>query len=210
MIMKEPISPLLESKTFRRAFHLASEAHRGQVRVSGAPALSHPFAVAAMLARRGADSDTLSAAILHDVVEDTPVCVGEIRHDFGWRVAEVVMLMSKPGGGAEAPVMQILEDERPDKYSTLLLQAIYVKLYDRIHNLDTVGSLSIERQRRMADETIRVLYPAALGVDPALAHVLHNLSSKVLSGICAAENVRTPARFLLEADNADARMSRAA
>jgi guanosine-3',5'-bis(diphosphate) 3'-pyrophosphohydrolase len=198
----DTFSAHLDSPAFRRALQLASEAHSGQLRMSGEASITHPYAVAEMLAHHGADSTTLSAAILHDVVEDTPVCVGEIRHDFGWRVAELVMLMSKPSDDAQPPIMQILTDKRTPRYSALLLHTLYLKFFDRLHNLKTISALPPERQVRMADETIDVLYPAALDVDPRIARVLHELSFKVLSGICCVDGVRrTSANFVLHPIN---------
>jgi hypothetical protein len=97
-------------------------------------------------------------------------------------LADIVLLMSKPSAGAEPPVMEELRADRRRKYTSLFLHALVVKAADRLHNLATVGALSWERQRRLAVETIEVLYPATIHVVPVIAEALRSLSRSVLSG----------------------------
>ena len=191
------ISRLPQSRLLRRAFSAAEKAHHGQIRVSGEPYIEHPVAVAEMLARWGADDDIIAAGVLHDTVEDTDLCLGEIRHTFGNRIADIILLMSKPSSEAEPPVMTAIQTEMPVTMTSVFLHALFVKFCDRIHNLRTVAALSRERQRRMAVETIEVLYPAAVHVNPIVAETLRHLSQSVLMGFYD-DGRRRVAQFIVE------------
>lgn len=144
-----------------RAYQAAEEAHRGQLRRSGEPYITHPVAVAEILTELGMDIPTICAALLHDVVEDTPVVLAAVRADFGELVAAVVDGVTKLdrvsyGDAAEAEtirkmVVAMARDPR----------VLVVKLADRLHNMRTLRYLPPEKQERIARQTLEIYAPLA-------------------------------------------------
>jgi len=151
------------------AFYFGAKAHEGQTRASGEPYISHPVAVAGTLADLKMDSDCIIAALLHDVVEDTPVELEEISSQFGEPVAALVDGVSKLDklsftNRTEAQVeslrkmmLAMVED----------IRVILLKLSDRQHNMQTLGALAPEKRRRIAKETLEIYAPIAnrLGIN---------------------------------------------
>lgn len=143
-----------------RAYKLGEKAHEGQERKSGEPYFTHPIAVAHILADLGGDRDTIVAGLLHDTVEDTPVTLRDIEREFGPGVAmlidgvtklENVEVADKPG------LDQQIETLR--KMFTLMqkdVRIMVIKLADRMHNMQTLGFVPIEKQLRVARETMDV------------------------------------------------------
>jgi GTP pyrophosphokinase len=160
--------PGASAEPLRHADRVAEEAHRGQRRKSGADYISHPRAVALILAEYGMDAETLQAALLHDVVEDTPWTIEEVRAEFGDTVAELIDGVTKLdrikfGNREEAQaatirkmVIAMAKDVR----------VLLLKLADRLHNIRTLHPLRPEKQQRVAAETLDVYAPLAhrLGV----------------------------------------------
>ncbi len=151
-----------------RAFLFGAEAHDGQCRKSGEPYIYHPIEVARILADMHLDSRTLSAAILHDVIEDTPTAKERLVEEFGKDVAEMVDGVSK----ITRIEFQSQEEAQAENFRKMLLamardiRVILIKLADRLHNLRTLGSLRRDKQRRIARETLEIYAPIAnrLGV----------------------------------------------
>lgn len=147
----------------RRAYDFAAEQHRSQLRESGDPYLSHPLAVAGILADMKLDVTTLCAALLHDVVEDTRIPIDRISEMFGADVARVV------GGATKISRIDLLAPEarQAENVRKMLLamvsdvRVILVKLADRLHNMRTLEFLDPERQRRIATETLEIYAPVA-------------------------------------------------
>ncbi len=146
-----------------RAYLAALEAHRGQKRRTGEPYISHPVAVACILADMKMDYQTIMAALLHDVIEDTAVEKHEIAAEFGDQVAELVDGVSKL---TQIQFVSRAEAQAENFRKMVLAMArdirvIIVKLADRLHNMRTLGSLHSLKRRRIARETLEIFAPLA-------------------------------------------------
>ncbi|MFM9882949.1 MAG: HD domain-containing protein, partial [Burkholderiales bacterium] len=165
------------------AFRMAEEAHRGQFRKSGDPYISHPIAVAEILSQWQLDAQTLIAALLHDVVEDTHVSKEEITVKFGKSVADLVDGVSK----LDRLEFQTQQDAQAENFRKMLLamardvRVILIKLADRLHNMRTLEAVPTAKRRRIARETIEIYGPIAnrLGLD-SIYRELQELSFQFL------------------------------
>jgi RelA/SpoT family (p)ppGpp synthetase len=161
------------------AYRFSEAAHAGQTRQSGDPYISHPLAVAEILAEWHLDGQTLMAALLHDVTEDTSVTKDEISDTFGKPVAELVDGVSK----LDRIEFQSAEDAQAENFRKMLLamardvRVILIKLADRLHNMRTLSAVSPVKRRRIAKETMEIYAPIAnrLGLN-ALYHELQELA----------------------------------
>ena len=146
-----------------RAYLFSAEAHEGQHRRSGEPYIFHPIEVARILADMHLDSKSISAAILHDVIEDTRHGKDSIAELFGKDVAELVDGVSK----IDKIEFRTEEEEQAENFRKMLLamsqdiRVILIKLADRLHNMRTLASLKPERRRAIARETIDIYAPIA-------------------------------------------------
>ncbi|MFS8202338.1 RelA/SpoT family protein [Streptomyces sp. CWNU-52B] len=165
----------------RRAYVLAESSHRGQMRKSGEPYITHPLAVTLILAELGAETTTLTASLLHDTVEDTEVTLDQVREEFGEEVrylVDGVTKLEKVDYGAAA---------EPETFRKMLVatgsdvRVMSIKLADRLHNMRTLGVMRPEKQERIAKVTKDVLIPLAerLGVQ-ALKTELEDLVFAIL------------------------------
>ncbi|MHB8622102.1 MAG: RelA/SpoT family protein [Sulfuricaulis sp.] len=151
-----------------RAYLFGAEAHDGQCRVSGEPYIFHPIEVAHILASMRLDSKSVAAAILHDVIEDTPTAKERIVEEFGSDIAALVDGVSK----ITRIEFQSQEEAQAENFRKMLLamasdiRVILIKLADRLHNMRTISALSSERRRAIARETLEIYAPIAnrLGV----------------------------------------------
>lgn len=146
-----------------RAYLLAAKAHRQQTRVSGEPYICHPIAVAMILADMQMDTDSIAAALLHDVVEDTTVSRSQLIAEFGEDVASLVDGVTKLDG---LPNFTRAETQAENVRKMVLAMAkdmriIVLKLADRSHNMQTLSSLPLEKRRRIARETLEIYAPIA-------------------------------------------------
>ena len=151
------------SGALRTAYEMAQEAHAGQTRQTGDSYITHPLIVAEILARFGQDSDTLVAAILHDVVEDTHITLPAIEKEFGKRVAGMIDGVTK--------LDRIkFSNKKEQQAATIRKMAIaiarnervlLIKLVDRLHNIRTLDPLPLEKQQRVAAETLEIYAPLA-------------------------------------------------
>lgn len=173
--------PDADLSVLRRAYLLAETSHRGQMRKSGEPYITHPLAVTLILAELGAETTTLTASLLHDTVEDTEVTLDQVRAEFGDEVAFIVDGVTKVekidyGAAAE-----------PETFRKMLVatgndvRVMSIKLADRLHNMRTLGVMRPEKQARIAKVTRDVLIPLAerLGVQ-ALKTELEDLVFAIL------------------------------
>ncbi|MEA2932501.1 MAG: diphosphokinase / guanosine-3,5-bis(diphosphate) 3-diphosphatase, partial [Actinomycetota bacterium] len=155
--------PKSDTTLITRAYELAEEAHRGQMRRSGDPYIQHPVAVAAILAELGLDDVTLAAALLHDAVEDTGVSLDEIVRDFGAEVAAIVDGVTK----LDRVSFDSKEAQQAATMRKMLvamakdIRVLLIKLADRLHNMRTIAAMPIEKQHRTAQETLDVYAPLA-------------------------------------------------
>jgi RelA/SpoT family (p)ppGpp synthetase len=151
------------------AYQFSSSAHQGQFRKSGHPYISHPIAVAEIVADWQLDAQAVMAALLHDVMEDTEVSKQQITERFGKPVAELVDGLSK----LDRIEFQSQEDAQAENFRKMLLamardvRVILIKLADRLHNMRTLEAVNAETRRRVARETIEIYAPIAnrLGLD---------------------------------------------
>jgi GTP diphosphokinase / guanosine-3',5'-bis(diphosphate) 3'-diphosphatase len=183
-------APLLEDSRFgylkpkdvarlAEAYRFSEAAHAGQTRQSGDPYISHPLAVAEILADWHLDGQTLMAALLHDVTEDTSVTKDEISDTFGRPVAELVDGVSK----LDKIEFQSAEDAQAENFRKMLLamardvRVMLIKLADRLHNMRTLGAVPPAKRRRVARETMEIYAPIAnrLGLNK-LYHELQELA----------------------------------
>lgn len=150
----------------RAAYDFAARAHEGQTRLSGDPYITHPIAVATLVADLRMDSATVRAALLHDVVEDCGVTVDELRHRFGADVASLVEGATKIEQIHPQPDHQRSSADAETLRKMLLAMAedvrvVIVKIADRLHNMRTIEYLSPDRQRAIARETMDIYAPLA-------------------------------------------------
>ena len=153
----------------QRAYEVAERAHEGQLRKTGDPYITHPAMVALLLAEFGLDTPTVAAAFLHDTVEDTPLTLGEISSEFGAEIATLIDGVTKldrvryaSREQAQAATIRKMVVAMAQDVRVLL-----IKLFDRLHNMRTVGALREDKQRRVARETLDVYAPLAhrLGIE---------------------------------------------
>jgi guanosine-3',5'-bis(diphosphate) 3'-pyrophosphohydrolase len=184
---KEDLAPL------ERAFRFATEHHGGQLRASGEPYMGHPLAVTTILADMQMDMTCLVTGLLHDTVEDTGVSLEEIRNLFGEDVSRCV------DGVTKLTKLDLAnrEERQAESVRKMLLamtsdiRVVIVKLADRLHNMRTLGSLSRERQERIAQETIDIYAPIAhrLGMGKIRGE-LEDLAFQALEPEASAELIR--------------------
>lgn len=171
-LLLDKLSYYLEVKEVRRverAYTFAEKCHEGQLRQSGDPYITHPLAVAHILADMHMDHESLMAAMLHDVIEDTGVTKGQISRRFGRPVADLVDGVSKLTGIE----FQSKAEQQAESFQKMTLamsrdiRVVLVKLADRLHNMRTLGVLSPAKRRRIARETLDIYAPIAqrLGIN---------------------------------------------
>jgi GTP diphosphokinase / guanosine-3',5'-bis(diphosphate) 3'-diphosphatase len=159
----ESYLPPEQVENIREAYEFGAAAHEGQKRRSGEPYISHPVAVADLLADLHMDGQTIVAAILHDVIEDTPTAKTEIAAKFGTEVAEIVDGVSK----LDQVQFKSRAEAQAESFRKMLLamvrdiRVIMVKLADRTHNMRTLGSMPPAKRRAVAKETLDIYAPIA-------------------------------------------------
>ncbi|MDD5041874.1 MAG: HD domain-containing protein [Candidatus Peribacteraceae bacterium] len=173
--------PSEESERVRRAFDLCLSAHEGQVRKSGEPYVTHPIAVALIIAEMGAGADSLVAALLHDALEDTDLTLAHIQKRFGPTAAALIEGMTKLDDESVRQHPTLDEEIESLRKMVLLMQEdvriMVIKLADRLHNMRTVEFLSKERQRSFAQETMDIYVKIAERMS------MHDLSDE-LEALC--------------------------
>jgi GTP diphosphokinase / guanosine-3',5'-bis(diphosphate) 3'-diphosphatase len=153
-----------------RAYRKAEAAHAGQFRKSGEPYFTHCVAVAQMLADMKLDAETVAAALMHDLIEDTPITLEEMRNEFGDSLAGIVDGVTKLENlpiKMESDKRSRTADREMEYIRKMLLamgddvRIVLVKLADRLHNMRTLGFMPEEKQRRIAQETLDIFAPLA-------------------------------------------------
>lgn len=150
-------------KRLQQAYLVARDAHEGQTRSSGEPYITHPVAVACILAEMKLDYETLMAALLHDVIEDTPATYQDMEQLFGKSVAELVEGVSK----LDKLKFRDKKEAQAENFRKMIMamvqdiRVILIKLADRTHNMRTLGSLRPDKRRRIARETLEIYSPLA-------------------------------------------------
>ena len=183
--------PKADLDQLERAYHTAEHYHRGQQRKSGEPYITHPLAVATILAELGMTESTLCAALLHDTVEDTSYTLEQLRADFGDEIAQLVDGVTKLdkltyGESAKAETIRKLVVATARDVRVLV-----IKLADRLHNMRTLSYLRPDKQQRIAKDTLEIFAPLAhrLGMN-AIKWELEDLSFATLQPKVYDEIVR--------------------
>jgi GTP pyrophosphokinase/guanosine-3',5'-bis(diphosphate) 3'-pyrophosphohydrolase len=154
---------LQQIRQVRRAYFYAEQAHDGQRRKSGEPYVTHPLAVAGVLSEMHMDHQSLMAAMLHDVIEDTEISYEGIESQFGKPVADIVDGVSK----LTHLEFETKAEAQAENFQKMVLamaediRVILVKLADRLHNMRTLGAMRPDKQRRIARETLDIYSPIA-------------------------------------------------
>ena len=169
LALLETYLPPDDIERVREAYEVANEAHRGQKRMTGEPYISHPIAAAGILAGLHMDWQTLCAALLHDVIEDTPTAKDDIAARFGRDVAEIVDGVSK----LDKVQFKSKAEAQAESFRKMILamvrdiRVIMVKLADRTHNMRSLGVMPAPKRRRIARETLDIYAPIAnrLGIN---------------------------------------------
>ncbi|MDQ3779740.1 MAG: bifunctional (p)ppGpp synthetase/guanosine-3',5'-bis(diphosphate) 3'-pyrophosphohydrolase, partial [Chloroflexota bacterium] len=186
-------APAADLELIRRAAALAIEGHGNDRRKSGEPYVRHPIEVATILAMMQLDAETLAGAILHDVIEDTPVGLDRVQEEFGPRVARLVDGVTKLGripwtsddGSTVATREKAHQAESLRKMFLAMVDdigVVLIKLADRLHNMRTLDALPPEKQKRIALQTMEIYAPLAnrLGIWP-LKSELEDLAFRYLN-----------------------------
>lgn len=155
--------PQADCEDVTKAYHAAEEAHKEQHRVSGEPYILHPLAVAQILADMKIDTTTITAALLHDVVEDTACTLDDLRREFGREVAFLVDGVTK----LSRLNYRTKEDQQLNSMRKMFLvmakdvRVVVIKLADRLHNMRTLRYMRSDKQKRIAQETLEIFAPLA-------------------------------------------------
>jgi len=164
-IVKEMLRhyPEGDAELVRRAYAYAAEAHAGQKRVSGEPYITHPAAVAMLIAELGMEAATIAATLLHDVPEDTARTTEDIRLEFGDEIGRLVEGVTKLGRlqGQSRDAHQAENIRKMFLAMADDLRVVIIKLCDRLHNMRTLAPLPLEKQKRIARQTIEIYAPLA-------------------------------------------------
>ena len=193
--LRESAFPEPEITRITQAYVFARNAHEGQKRRSGEPYIIHPVAVAQILAEMGMDTDSICAALLHDVVEDTPVTDQQIRASFGESVEQLVDGVTKIG---QIPFSATQEEQQNENIRKMFLamsrdiRVIIIKLADRVHNMRTLAFMPEEKRRFKAKETLEIYAPIAhrLGIR-AFKEELEDLAIRYLDPVAYEEISKT-------------------
>ncbi|OOE68679.1 bifunctional GTP diphosphokinase/guanosine-3',5'-bis pyrophosphate 3'-pyrophosphohydrolase [Salinivibrio kushneri] len=155
--------PESQLEALRQAYLVARDAHDGQTRSTGEPYIIHPIAVARILAEMRLDCETLMAALLHDVIEDTEVTKDDLQQRFGDVVADLVDGVSK----LDKLKFRDRKEAQAENFRKMVMamahdiRVILIKLSDRTHNMRTLGALRPDKKRRIARETLEIFAPLA-------------------------------------------------
>lgn len=177
------INPNYDVELIKKAYLIAEKMHQGQLRKSGEPYLIHPVCVAKILAEIGMDEDTIIAGLLHDVVEDTPYTIEDLKKDFGEDIALLVDGVTKLG----SIVFESKEERQAENLRKMFLamskdiRVIIIKLADRLHNLRTINYMSEKKIIDKCNETLEIYAPLAsrLGIY-AIKFELEDIALKFL------------------------------
>ncbi len=156
--------PEVNLSRIERAYRFAEMAHAGQFRASGVSYVCHPLEVATILANLHADEDTLVAALLHDVPEDTAYTLEDLEHRFGKTVSRLVSALTKL---SKVHYQHSMDDRQVDALRRMFLETandvrvVFIKLADRLHNMRTLRYLRPDKQQRIAKETLEIFAPLA-------------------------------------------------
>ena len=179
---------VLDFELINKAIYWARKYHGDQKRKSGEPYYSHPLEVAYMISEYNLKTDIIAASILHDLVEDTEVTVDMIQGTFGERIAEMVDRLTRDRpDGTKLTVEQVLNNAYHLKDKEVLL----IKLFDRLHNIQTIGGLSVEKTEKATKETLKNFITLSIYLGEKVSGLLE--IEKMLTELCYQSiSVRQP------------------
>jgi len=153
--------PKVDVRLIERAYEVAAQQHAGQVRKSGDPYITHPLAVATILAELGMNHETLCAALLHDTIEDTEYTLAELRREFGDDVATLVDGVTKLDKVKYGEAAQAETVRKMVVAMSRDIRVLVIKLADRLHNMRTLRYLPREKQEQKSREVLEIFAPLA-------------------------------------------------
>jgi guanosine-3',5'-bis(diphosphate) 3'-pyrophosphohydrolase len=179
---------VLDFELINKAIYWARKYHGDQKRKSGEPYYFHPLAVAYMISDYNLKTDIIAASILHDLVEDTEVTVDMIQGTFGERIAEMVDRLTRDRpDGTKLTVEQVLNNAYHLKDKEVLL----IKLFDRLHNIQTIRGMSIEKTEKATSETLKNFITLSIYLGEKVSGLL--VIEKMLTELCYQSiSVRQP------------------
>ena len=160
---------VLDFDLINKAIYFARKYHGDQKRKSGEAYYTHPLEVAYMISEHNLKTDVIVASILHDIIEDTEVTAGMIFDDFGWRIAEMVDKLTRDRpDGSKLSVQEVINNAYCKKDNEVLL----IKLFDRLHNVQTIGSMSTEKTKKITDETLKKFITLSIYLGEKISGIL--------------------------------------
>jgi (p)ppGpp synthase/HD superfamily hydrolase len=191
--LTEKLKPLdtqnvLDFELIHKAIYYAKKYHGNQKRKSGEPYYSHPLEVAYMISEYNLKTDVIAASILHDTVEDTEVTVEMIQGTFGQRIAQMVDRLTRDRpDGTKLTVEQVINNAYHLKDKEVLL----IKLFDRLHNIQTIESMSVEKTEKAISETLKKFITLSIYLGERVLGLL--AIEKMLTELCYQSiSVRQP------------------
>jgi (p)ppGpp synthase/HD superfamily hydrolase len=170
---------ILDFDLINKAIYWARKYHGDQKRKSGEPYYSHPLEVAYMISDYKLKTDVIVASILHDIIEDTEITVGMIFDNFSWRIAQMVdMLTRDRPDGTKLTIDEVITNayKKADK------EVLLIKLIDRLHNMQTIGSMSIEKIEKITSETLKKFITLSIYLEERTSRMLS--VEKILTELC--------------------------
>ena len=170
---------VLDFDLINKAIYWARKYHGDQKRKSGEPYYSHPLEVAYMVSDYKLKTDVIVASILHDIIEDTEVTAGMILDNFGWRITEMVDRLTRDRpDGTKLTVEQVLNNAYHLKDKEVLL----IKLFDRLHNMQTISVKILDKQIQESKETLNnfitlAMYLENITLEKTISYLCHQISS---------------------------------
>ena len=179
---------VLDFELINKAIYWARKYHSDQKRKSGEPYYFHPLAVAYMISDYNLKTDIIAASILHDLIEDTEVTVEMIQGTFGERIAEMVDRLTRDRpDGTKLTVEQVINNAYHLKDKEVLL----IKLFDRLHNIQTIESMSVEKTEKAISETLKNFITLSIYLGEKVSGLLE--IEKMLTELCYQSiSVRQP------------------
>ena len=173
----------IDKQSLIKAFEIANKGHKNQKRYSGEPYITHPLSVAIYLSDLSMDIETITSAILHDLIEDTEITYDDLKKEFGSTVADIVDGVTK----LDKINYNSKEEAKADGIRKMVvamskdIRVLILKLADRLHNIQTIDYLDDWKKERIAEETLYVYAPLAhrLGLQN-IKHVLEDISFEIL------------------------------
>jgi (p)ppGpp synthase/HD superfamily hydrolase len=170
---------VLDFELINKAVYWARKYHGDQKRKSGEPYYSHPLEVAYMVSEYKLNTDVIVASILHDIIEDTEVNAKMIHNAFGQRIAEMVDRLTRDRlNRSKLSVQEIINNAYYKKDNEVLL----IKLFDRLHNMQTIGSMSTEKTKKITDETLKKFITLSIFLGERISGIIK--IEKTLTELC--------------------------